>query len=95
VRKKYDVVVVGAGPVGSYTAYRLADYGLSVCLIDKKKEIGKDVICAGVISKRAFKKFDLPGEAILSRIDSATFFSPSGKRLEYNSNDVFGHKKFR
>ena len=91
MRKKYDVVVVGAGPVGSYTAYRLADYGLSVCLIDKKKEIGKDVICAGVISKRAFKKFDLPGEAILSRIDSATFFSPSGKRLEYNSNDVFAY----
>ncbi|GAH37350.1 unnamed protein product, partial [marine sediment metagenome] len=70
MRKKYDVVVVGAGPIGSYTAYQLADKGFDVCLLDEKENIGENVICAGVIGKDAFKRYDLPGKSILSRIDS-------------------------
>jgi digeranylgeranylglycerophospholipid reductase len=88
---KYDVIVVGAGPVGSYTAYQLADKGLKVGLLDAKKEIGQDIICAGVISKQAFKRYDLPSKSILSRIDSATFISPSGRRLEYEPREVFAY----
>lgn len=88
---KYDIVVVGAGPIGSYTAYLLADKGFDVCLLDEKTEIGKDVICAGVIGKEAFKHFDLPTKSILSRIDSATFFSPTKKKLEYIPEEVFAY----
>ena len=32
----YDVVVVGAGPSGSATAYWLAAAGWKVCLVEKK-----------------------------------------------------------
>ena len=39
----YDVVVVGAGPVGSRVAELAAKRNLKVALIDKKKEIGKPV----------------------------------------------------
>jgi flavin-dependent dehydrogenase len=39
MKGRYDVAVIGAGPVGSYTAYQLADHGLNTCLIDKKKKI--------------------------------------------------------
>ena len=96
--KKYDVVIVGAGPIGSYTAYLLADKGFDVCLIDEKKEIGRDVICAGVIGKEAFKRYDLPSKSILSRINSATFLSPSKIKLEYDPKEVFAYvvdrKKF-
>lgn len=88
---KYDVVIIGAGPIGSYTAYLLADKGFAVCLLDEKTEIGKDVICAGVIGKEAFKRFDLPGKSIRSRIDSATFISPSMTKLEYNPKEVFAY----
>lgn len=89
--KKYDIVVVGAGPIGSYTAYQLADKGFDVCLLEKKKEIGRDVVCAGVLSKEAFKKYDLPSKSILSRIDSTTFISPAGQRLEYEPKEVFAY----
>ena len=96
--KKYDVIIIGAGPIGAYTAYLLADKGLDVCLLDGKKEIGKDVICAGVIGKEAFKRYDLPGKSILSRISSATFLSPSRLKLEYDPKEVFAYvvdrKKF-
>lgn len=88
---KYDIVIVGAGPIGSYTAYLLADKGFDVCLLDEKTEIGKDVICAGVIGKEAFKRFDLPTKSILSRINSATFISPTKTKLEYKPEEVFAY----
>jgi len=89
--KLYDVAVIGAGPIGSYTAYRLADKGFDVCLLDEKERIGEDIVCAGVISKEAFKRYDLPHESILSRIDSFTFVSPRCQRLEYTHHDVFAY----
>ncbi len=91
MQKRYDIAVVGAGPIGSYTAYQLADRGYSVCLIDKKKQIGTGVICAGIISKEAFKRYDLPSDSILSRIDSVSFISPHGQRLEYEAPDIFAY----
>ncbi len=91
MHKRYDVAVIGAGPIGSYTAYQLADKGFKVCMFDAKKEIGENVICAGVISKKAFIRYDLPTDSILSRIDSLTFVSPGGQRLEHEPKDVFAY----
>lgn len=88
---KYDIVVVGAGPIGSHTAYLLAQKGFKVALMDKKKSIGQGAICAGVIGKKAFHRHDLPVDAIVSKIDSIFFFSPSGQRLEYEPEEVFAY----
>jgi geranylgeranyl reductase family protein len=91
MKGRYDVVVIGAGPVGSYTAYQLADKGFKVCLIDEKEKVGDGVLCAGVVSKEAFKRYDLPSDSIVARIDSVSFFSPFGQRLEYEPKDVFAY----
>lgn len=91
MKGKYDVAVIGAGPVGSYTAYQLADRGLKTCLIDKKKEIGVGAICAGVIGKEAFERYDLPSDTVLRSIDSVSFFSPFGQRLEYEQKNHFAY----
>ena len=56
----YDVAVVGAGPIGSYTAYQLADRGFDVLLLEEDAEVGEDVICTDVIGTEAFERFDLP-----------------------------------
>ena len=77
---RFDVIVIGAGPVGSYTAYQLADRGFSVCVLEQKPTAGEDVICAGVVSKAAFKRYDLPSASILSRISSVSFVSPLGPK---------------
>jgi len=91
MKKKYDVAVIGAGPIGSYTAYQLCDKGFAVCVLDEKVNIGADVICTGIISKEAFKRYDLPTKSILSRIDSFVFISPYGQRLEYINPNVFAY----
>ncbi|MGB7055164.1 MAG: geranylgeranyl reductase family protein [bacterium] len=91
MKGRYDVVVIGAGPVGSYTAYQLADKGFKVCLLDEKENIGESVLCAGVIGKAAFKRYDLPSESIVARVDSVSFFSPFGQRLVYEPQDIFAY----
>ena len=81
--KKHDVIVVGAGPVGSYTAYLLARRGIDVGILEKNQSIGKDINCTGVVSAECFKKFDLPDKTILKPIDSIKAFSPSGNYVRY------------
>ncbi len=91
MRRIYDIAIIGAGPVGSYAAYQLADKGFSVALFDSKKQIGKDVVCSGVIGKKAFQKFDLPAESILNRISVAHLISPFNQRLEYAPGESFAY----
>jgi geranylgeranyl reductase family protein len=50
--KHFDVLVVGGGPAGSTTAYRLADAGASVLLVDKAT-FPRDKPCGGGITTRA------------------------------------------
>lgn len=45
----YDVIVVGAGPAGSTSALYAAKSGASVLLLDKKREIGSPIQCAGFL----------------------------------------------
>ena len=87
----YDVIVVGGGPIGGYTAYQLADQGFEVCLLEEDDEVGKDVICTGVIGTEAFKQFNLPRTAIISRIKSIIFFSPSFLTFDYTPSDTLAY----
>ncbi|MHA1266022.1 MAG: FAD-dependent monooxygenase [Candidatus Helarchaeota archaeon] len=45
----YDTVIVGAGPAGSLLAKKLADAGLNVLIIEKKK-LPRHKMCSGLIS---------------------------------------------
>jgi digeranylgeranylglycerophospholipid reductase len=46
LRRRYDLVVVGAGPGGATAAQVAAQAGLSVLLLEKRQEIGSPVRCA-------------------------------------------------
>ena len=50
--KRFDVIVVGGGPAGSMTGYRLADAGASVLLVDKAR-FPRDKPCGGGLTMRA------------------------------------------
>ncbi len=87
----YDVVVVGGGPIGSYTACQLAHQGFEVGLFEEDDEVGKDVICTGVIGTEAFERFNLPRTAIVSPIKSIIFFSPSLLTFDYSPPDTLAY----
>lgn len=49
---KFDVVVLGGGPGGYTAAFRAADLGLSVCLVEKKERLGGVCLNVGCIPSK-------------------------------------------
>ncbi len=57
---KYDVVIVGAGPGGSSTAYHLASAGLEVLLVDRQM-FPREKICGDGLTPRALTEISRMG----------------------------------
>jgi digeranylgeranylglycerophospholipid reductase len=84
----YDVIVVGGGPAGSYTAYELASSGHSVALFESKDAPGLNACCTGIISTGCFQSLGLSADVILNEIRSARFFFPSGEYLRFQTDNI-------
>ncbi|MGB5926375.1 MAG: NAD(P)/FAD-dependent oxidoreductase [Dehalococcoidia bacterium] len=84
----YDVIVVGAGPAGSYIAYELASSGHGVAVFEEKGASGLNICCTGIISTECFQSLDLGKDMILTEVKSAKFCSPSGRCLKFQTDNV-------
>jgi len=87
----YDVIVVGAGPAGSYTAYELAKAGYRIAVFEEKSAPGLDVCCTGIISTECFESTDVSHDVILACSNSARFFSPSGRCLRLHTEETLAY----
>ena len=91
----YDVIVVGAGPAGSTAALYAAEKGASVLLLDKKKEIGSPIQCAGFLPDASEVQALLrdarlpdtlknyPDSCVLQRIDIQRLITPNCSVKEF------------
>ena len=78
--EKYDVIVVGAGTAGCLAAKTVAEQGLKVCLVEKKKreEIGEK-ICGDALGEHHLKFLGLEkptGGELEAKIDGIKIYSP-------------------
>ncbi len=79
----YDVVVVGAGPVGSTAARYAALNGASVLLLEEHPSIGSPVGCTGLLSTRAIAECELKpsDEFVFNSVRGAFVHAPDGQCL--------------
>jgi len=84
----YDVIIVGAGPAGSSIAHELASSGHDVAVFEEKSAPGLNACCTGIISTECFQSLDLGTDGILTKVNSAKFFSPSGRYLRVQTENV-------
>lgn len=79
-----DVIVVGAGPVGSFSAFKMAKLGLNVLVCEEHPKIGVPSHCAGHVSLQGLNQLglQLPKEIIEDKIRNALFYSPSGYQFK-------------
>jgi len=79
MKEKYDIVVVGGGPAGSWTAKNAAENGASVLVLEKDREIGLPVRCGEGISEPGLKKLvDVKEQWIAAKIKGAELIAPNG-----------------
>src|SRR5215813_14143425 len=77
---EFDVIVVGAGPAGSFAAERLARVDMRVALFDGRLP-GEPKACGGGVTSKALKAWPHLLEAVGRTIDGLDMYSPSGKHL--------------
>lgn len=83
--EKYDVVVIGAGPGGSATAYYLARHGLRVLLLDKAP-FPREKTCGDGLTPRALAVLDDMGlleklSQVGCRINGMEIYAPNGRSV--------------
>ncbi|MGB5893423.1 MAG: NAD(P)/FAD-dependent oxidoreductase [Ignavibacteriaceae bacterium] len=92
LKDHYDVAIIGGGPAGSMAAIYLSNFGLDVCIIEKKK-FPRDVLCGEFLSEevsailkelKLFDKFLALNPVLISRFKSV---NESG--IEIHSNLSF------
>jgi digeranylgeranylglycerophospholipid reductase len=79
-----DVVVVGGGPCGSFSALKLAKLGVDVNVFEEHSEIGVPSHCAGHLSIKGLKLLGLhplPTEIVENTFYGAVFHSPKGNKF--------------
>ncbi len=87
----HDVVIAGAGPIGSYVGLKLAQSGYDVVMVEKRESFTKDPVCTGVIGVEAFERFNLPEDTILSAIKNLLFYAPCGLTLPFYPNSPLAY----
>lgn len=87
--KQFDVVVLGGGPGGYTAAFRAADLGLSVCLVEKASRLGGVCLNVGCIPSKTL----LHGAAVIEETASAAEFGISYGAPEIDLDAFRNHKE--
>lgn len=83
----FDVVIVGAGPVGGFAAHQIAKAGWRVALLEEHREIGEPVQCGGLVTPRVFDYVSCK-ETILGQVRGAEIFSPKGRAIRIDGGEA-------
>jgi len=75
----YDIIIIGAGPVGSYLACKLTRLGHSALVIERKVSVEHDVCCTGIISQACLDLLAIDNDVIARKANAAHFFAPHGE----------------
>ena len=86
--QNYELVIIGAGPAGSFAAEKLASAGHSVAIFDGRPA-GEPKACGGGVTSKALKAWPHLLEAVGRLVDRVDMYSPGGKRLELKLAEPF------
>ena len=84
----FDVMIVGAGPAGSFAAEKLALAGVRVALFDGRPP-DEPKACGGGVTSKALKAWPHLLEAVGRVVEDLELYSPSGKRLLLSLDEPF------
>jgi geranylgeranyl reductase family protein len=84
----FDLLIVGAGPAGSFAAELLARGGVRVALFDGRPP-GEPKACGGGVTSKALKAYPHLLDAAGRTVNEVEMFSPAGGRVRLRLRDPF------
>src|SRR5215213_10216389 len=84
----FDLLIIGAGPAGSFAAELLAKGGAKVALFDGRPD-GEPKACGGGVTAKALKAWPQLLNAVGRTITELDLYSPSSKRLHLTLDEPF------
>jgi len=84
----FDLLIIGAGPAGSFAAELLAQGGANVALFDGRPP-GEPKACGGGVTGKALKAWPHLLNAVGRTINELDLYSPSGKKLHLELDEPF------
>src|SRR3989442_7515186 len=73
-----DVIIVGAGPAGLYTALLLLKAGSDVVVLEEHEDVGVPTHCTGIVSGETNRFYKIPEDIVLNRPSACLVVSPAG-----------------
>jgi geranylgeranyl reductase family protein len=84
----FDLLIIGAGPAGSFAAELLAKGGAKVALFDGRPE-GEPKACGGGVTAKALNAWPHLLNAVGRTVTELDLYSPSSKRLHLTLDEPF------
>ena len=82
------IAIIGAGPIGCYTAKLLSEKGYNVTVFEEDKKIGLPVRCTGLLSQK-ISFLDIPKEIILNELNKVKLISKNNEiEIKLNRNEL-------
>lgn len=78
MKKKYDIVVVGAGPAGASAARSVASMGARVLIVERKPMVGIPVRCAEYIPAPLLGELNVGHRFVVQRVRGMKTILPDG-----------------
>lgn len=92
MKKRYQLIIIGAGPAGSYAAMTAAKEGLDVLLVERSREVGLPLACAEAVSHDGLKRFIDPDPSFIStEINEMTLTVATGFGFSYGGSEGVGY----
>jgi len=84
----FDLLIVGAGPAGSFAAELLAEASVKVALFDGRPA-GEPKACGGGVTSKALKAWPHLLKAVGRTINELDLYAPSGRKLHLDLDEPF------
>ena len=86
MKKRFDVAIVGGGPIGCLLGADLASSGFDVCIFEEHEAIGKPLHCAGIVGEELLRKLGIPEDLILFEHKAAKFSLLEGAEVRIEAS---------